>query len=42
MTGCVLKQNGVIRSHNKHRLQREVSKLNLLQDNGIDIFIDNS
>ena len=35
-------QNGIIGSHNDHRLTRQYNKVNLLQDTGIDIIIDNN
>ena len=35
-------QNGIIGSHNDHRLTRQYNKVNSLQDKGIDIIIDNN
>ena len=35
-------QNGIIGSHNDQRLIRQYNKVNLLQDKGIDIIIDNN
>ena len=38
----LLIQNGIIGSHNDHRITRQRNKLNSLQDTGIDIIIDNN
>ena len=35
-------KNGIIGSHNDHRLTRQYNKVNSLQDKGIDIIIDNN
>ena len=38
----LLIQKGIIGCHYQYRIQRKHNKLNLLQDTGVDIIIDNN